>query len=163
MSKVFYKVRKHTEAGRAIDKFFKDEQAYNKSMRKAVKKLGGDPEHIYYYNNGQLAGIFFEEKPDGWRKTKIYECSYLPYAKNKKAWDELPKPQSFSGSELSALLLNKVPCSFSGMRMRTGCGLITVNDIHYVSHVEEKGIKPKLKGMRKIKESTFIKETKENT
>lgn len=160
MSDIYYKVRKNTEAGKAIEQFFEDEAKYKKALMEAAIKLGGKQNEVYTYSNGQLAGIGFDDQPEGWKKTKHWGC-YLPYAKNKEVWSMFPETKDFSGSALAELLLNKVPCSFKGLSMRTGCSLTTVNDIYYVNHTETKGVKPKLKGMRKIKESTFIKETKE--
>lgn len=161
-SDIYYKVRKGSEAHNAIENFFDEEMTYNKELSKAIKKLGGDPKNVYKYNDGTIAGIWFDKKPpEGWKKMKGHYGYYLPYARNKEAWSVIPKRKDFSGSKLAEILFNKVPSKFEGMRLRSGCGVTTAKDTYYVNHVDVDDIKPVLKGMRVIKKSTFIKETEE--
>ena len=161
MSDVYYKVRKGSEAHNVIHRLLQKRKERFKEVEQGIKELGSDPKKYLTYYDGSFAGAPFDEQPEGWKKIKGFPGFYVPYAKNKKAWAKIPDMKGVSSQDLTIKLFNKEPFSLDGGAYRRGIYAKEKNGIYYISHVECDGVEPILKGMRKIKKSTYIKEVEE--
>jgi len=164
---IYYKVSEGSEAHKIIKEIQDEISEYEKWKRDLPKRLVCDEngDQMLCYSDGSPAGFYFKSKPEGWKRVKGYYSYYYPHAKNKPAMTILKekKPKS-RNIDLSELLFGRTPMTMMpnpvgyGFLMRSGASFCTLSGTVYVSVCDDgKKTSPIVKGLRKIKYSTYVK------
>jgi hypothetical protein len=157
MKTVYYRVRKNSEAYKAIKQFQDDIRLQRKYRKILLETYGMDTEMEFVGRDGSVIAGRCDKKPEGFANFKRERGYYYPKVSNKaarKMWDDQAK---LGPEEFALRLFNKSPFNIEGLSMRRGAGFEEIGGVFYVDHAEDGKVSPKVKGLSEVEEWQVVK------
>lgn len=174
LSQQYYVVEKNSEAYKAIKDTQKEIKEFNdwvgtlhKKFKLKPKDSWGDDDDTckYIMSRKKIYGLYIGYKgkvPQGWLRIKEHKSYIRPYQKEKKLMEQFEEKSYPNAEDFGRKIFDDnqytMRAANGGFVMTSGACFIKLGSKYIVSHYKhKKPLKPKIKGLRKIRPYQYVK------